>query len=372
MIWACLDEFAAIKTIRRVGMKLRSFAIGLGTLGLAVGLACTPVEISGYLVSVDGKTALATPGNGNGNGKDLFCYSFLSILSQAPNKRGGKRDVQLSPRSLAKRTLNWAVAHNLLKDMFAGSLVSQDRLLERHFSDAKGYAALYRDSGSRAHFYNERLRLVHECLASTRGGKVLDVGCGPGVLLNSLAGGRFELFGVDRSPEMIRAAKVLTAGQTLNLSVGRLEQLPWPDDFFDVILALGVLEYLPQLDAGLIEIARVARPGAVIVVSMLNPQSLYRSIYRPLFALRSLLLGSRVEPRPALWLYRQKALMRMMDACQLETVDVLYFDVNVCVPPFGSRYPDQAATLNRWLEHHFGKRLRRLLHTGFLIKARKK
>lgn len=99
---------------------------------------------------------------------------------------------------------------------------------------------------------------------------------------------------------MIRAAKALTTEQTSSLAVGRLEQLPYPDNSFDVILALGVLEYLPQLDAGLIEIARVAKPGAVIIVSMLNPQSLYRSweryIQKPLVALPTLPRGVEVSP----------------------------------------------------------------------------
>lgn len=61
----------------------------------------------------------------------------------------------------------------------------------------------------------------------------------------------------------------------------------------------------------------------------------------------------------------------MMEESRLATVDVRYFDVDVCVRPFGSRYPYQAATFNRWLELHFGERFRRLVHTGFLLKARK-
>lgn len=316
-------------------MKLRLFAIGLCTVGLAVILAGAPIGhggASGHVYS-----------EGQGHGEGPFYRRSPYALFQASRRMGGKRKVRPS---------------------------------ERHFSDARNYAALYEGSDPVAHFFNERLRLVHECLASAKGGKVLDVGCGPGVLLNSLAGGRFELFGVDRSPEMIREAKELAAAQTLNLAVGRLEQLPAPDNFFDAVLALGVLEYLPRLDAGLIEIARVARPGAVIVVSMLNPRSLYRLweryVQTPLVALPSLLPGGRAEPRPALRLYRPKPLIRMMEECRLEIIDVFYFDVNICVRPFDTKFPNRAATLNSWLERHSGNRLGPLTHSGFLLKARKK
>lgn len=45
----------------------------------------------------------------------------------------------------------------------------------------------------------------------------------------------------------------------------------------------------------------------------------------------------------------------MMEACQLEPVDVVHYDVNVCVEPFDSKYPDRASKFHRWIEVHFGR-----------------
>jgi SAM-dependent methyltransferase len=249
----------------------------------------------------------------------------------------------------------------------------QDELVRRSFAAAKEYARLYEGWTSEALFFNERLRRVLELVAPVSSGKVLDIGCGPGILLSCMGGGQLELFGLDRSPEMVAEAKARTAGLSVNLAIGRIENLPFPDQSFDVIMALGVLEYLPGLKGSLTEIARIARPTGIIVVSMLNSVSLYRwwerSIYRGWRALRHLLRGRTTEP--TLWLHSRKSLMKMMKACQLEPIEVVYYDLNVCVPPFDSKYPKQAAALNRWVRLHCGGELSQLAHTAFLLKAHK-
>jgi hypothetical protein len=61
----------------------------------------------------------------------------------------------------------------------------------------------------------------------------------------------------------------------------------------------------------------------------------------------------------------------IVGACQLEPVDVDVVDygVNICVQPFDSKYPDRASKLSNWMEVHFGRRLLRLVHAGFLQNA---
>ncbi len=143
-----------------------------------------------------------------------------------------------------------------------------------YFAAATGYARLYEGSRPCAQFLNERLRRVLQAVGALKGGKVLEVGCGPGVLLHRLASSKCKLYGLDCSSQMIAEAKRRTAGTNAKFTVGRAEQLPFEDQSFDVVLALGVLEYLPEVTTGLNEIARVAKPNAVIIVSMLNAVSL--------------------------------------------------------------------------------------------------
>jgi SAM-dependent methyltransferase len=255
------------------------------------------------------------------------------------------------------------------------SAPSQTELVRRYFSAAKEYAQLYEETSPSALFFNERLQRVLEFLAPIGSGRVLDVGCGPGVLLSRLASRPLEIFGLDLSPEMIAAAKARAAGLGVSLAVGRLEYLPYLDSSFDVALGLGVLEYLPDQRAALFEIARVAKPGAIVILSMVNKLSLYRwwerSVYRVWKWLRS--PGHRsASPEPRMWLQSRKSLARMMEAAKLEPFDVTYFDPNVCVAPFDSKFPKQASALNSWVKLNCSYWLFPVVHTAFLMRARRR
>lgn len=251
---------------------------------------------------------------------------------------------------------------------------SQTELARRCFSEAKGYAQLYEGSPSpQALFFNERLQRVFELIAPVKSGKVLEVGCGPGILLSRLAGPQLELFGLDLSPEMIAEAKSRTAGLDVELAVGQLAQLPYRDQSFDMILALGVLEYLPDQRTALSELARVAKPDAIIIISMLNKVSLYRwwehFVYRRWSTLKSLIRSQRPDEGPKMWLHSRRSLIRAMKACQLAPVEFVYYDPNVCVPPLDSKYHPQASALNRRVKDYCGRWISPLLHTAFLVRA---
>lgn len=251
----------------------------------------------------------------------------------------------------------------------------QKDLVERAFADAAGYASLYEGSGQAACFLSARLRHVFSLLSTIGGGRILDVGCGPGILLSRLGGSQFELFGLDLCPEMIAAAKARTGKLSAKLAVGRIEQMPFRAESFDVILALGSLEYLSDQRAGLKEIARLAKPDALVVISMLNGASLYRwwerFVYGPWKAARSGLRGRRTEQSPTLWMHGRKSLTRMMRECELEALDTFYYDVNVCVPPFDLRYWTYSSELNHWVENHCPRQLYPLVNSAFIVTARR-
>lgn len=112
----------------------------------------------------------------------------------------------------------------------------------------------------------------------TNGNSVLDVGCGTGNLTMAAklrAGADGEVHGIDGAPEMIRAAERKAADERLDISyqVGLIEDIPFPDDRFDVVLSSLMLHHLPKdlKRQGVAEISRVLKPGGRLVAVDLDP-----------------------------------------------------------------------------------------------------
>ncbi len=98
---------------------------------------------------------------------------------------------------------------------------------------------------------------------------VLDVGCGTGYLLRTLANrypGAQQLCGVDAAPQMISTASTFTEDERLNFTVGVAEELGYPDGTFDLIVSTTSFDHWTDQQAGLVECARVLRPGGHLVL----------------------------------------------------------------------------------------------------------
>jgi demethylmenaquinone methyltransferase/2-methoxy-6-polyprenyl-1,4-benzoquinol methylase/phosphoethanolamine N-methyltransferase len=100
------------------------------------------------------------------------------------------------------------------------------------------------------------------------GEKVLDVGCGTGTLAIAAArrvGPEGEVHGTDASPEMIAVASSKAASKHVpdRFRVAAIENLPFADDSFDVVLSSFMLHHLPDdvKAQGFAEIKRVLKPG---------------------------------------------------------------------------------------------------------------
>lgn len=101
------------------------------------------------------------------------------------------------------------------------------------------------------------------------GGTAVDVGCGSGILTEELASrlGAENVAAVDPSP-LVEACAARVPGADVRKAAA--EALPWPDDSFDAALAQLVLHFLDDPVAGLLEMRRVGRPGAVVAACSWN------------------------------------------------------------------------------------------------------
>ncbi|OBI64023.1 class I SAM-dependent methyltransferase [Mycobacterium sp. E796] len=100
-------------------------------------------------------------------------------------------------------------------------------------------------------------------------GSVLDVGCGTGHLLRTLAR-RYpdarQLCGIDAAPQMIATASAFDDDTRLSFAVGVAEDLDYPDGSFDLVVSTTSFDHWTDQQAGLAECARVLRPGGYLVL----------------------------------------------------------------------------------------------------------
>jgi len=104
-------------------------------------------------------------------------------------------------------------------------------------------------------------------------GGALDVGCGSGAMLIDLSKRGYETVGVDISPAMVRTATEFSLRSGLAetfMSVADIENLPFADKSFDLVICAGVVEYLDQDDRALNEISRVLKSNGTAFISVTN------------------------------------------------------------------------------------------------------
>ncbi len=132
----------------------------------------------------------------------------------------------------------------------------------------------HRDVGYHAHLDELETACVRRWLGGTR---VLELGCGTGLLLSRVRGFAPSVTGVDLSLGMLRRA----AERGHPVAQGSVTALPYRDASFDLAYSFKVLPHVDPLDRAVDEVARVLVPGGVAVLEFYNPISL-RGLWKKL------------------------------------------------------------------------------------------
>jgi 2-polyprenyl-6-hydroxyphenyl methylase / 3-demethylubiquinone-9 3-methyltransferase len=100
--------------------------------------------------------------------------------------------------------------------------------------------------------------------------RVLDIGCGGGILSESIARHGAQVLGIDVTPRNITIARDHAAGQGLDVTYRQvaLEDLDEPP--FDVVLNMEVIEHVVDAQAFLQHCLGMVRPGGILVLATLN------------------------------------------------------------------------------------------------------
>jgi 2-polyprenyl-6-hydroxyphenyl methylase / 3-demethylubiquinone-9 3-methyltransferase len=108
--------------------------------------------------------------------------------------------------------------------------------------------------------------------AALRDARVLDVGCGGGLLAEGLAREGARVTGIDLAHGMIDVARLHARSEGLNIDyrIAAAESLAPPPGGFDVVTCMELIEHVPHPARLVATLASLARPGAAVFVSTLN------------------------------------------------------------------------------------------------------
>lgn len=257
---------------------------------------------------------------------------------------------------------------------FAGSVPYFDAVAPEYFDR-------YREQSPGGHALRERKARVLELLGNPPG-RVLDIGCGPGVLVRDLLDRGLEVWGLDASPAMI--AQCRTRFRELpgaHFTVGDASRLHFPDGFFDVVMCIGALDRIHAYAAAVSEMTRVVRQGGIVLISFPNLLSPYASwknfAFYPVASLlrHTVRMFARRPHPPALprSLARLQTPWRarvLLAAQAVRVTDVVYFHFNPFLSPLDEVLRGRALQVVDRLERlRFGRL--RWFGAGFIVKGRK-
>jgi ubiquinone/menaquinone biosynthesis C-methylase UbiE len=145
-----------------------------------------------------------------------------------------------------------------------------------------GWAPYWRDVYRADSFdgavYRHRLNVVLDLIGEGHGRRLLDAGCGAGALTVAAARQGFQVEAVDASARMaeatLEAVEQASVGDRVHVGQRDVERLPYADGHFDAAVAVGLLPWVAEEDAVMGELARVLRPGAVLVATFDNASRL--------------------------------------------------------------------------------------------------
>ena len=157
--------------------------------------------------------------------------------------------------------------------------------------------------------------VVAFALAATRGaGRVLDLGCGDGLVTAELMAGGTELVGVD--PSSVALERARARHPSIEFVAPRPDgTLPFDDSSFDAVVCLHVLEHVADTQTLLSEARRVLVPGSRIAITV----PWHGTVKNVWIALRN--FDRHHDPlEPVLRFYTGKSLKRLLETFGFEQV----------------------------------------------------
>jgi 2-polyprenyl-3-methyl-5-hydroxy-6-metoxy-1,4-benzoquinol methylase len=194
---------------------------------------------------------------------------------------------------------------------------------------ARHWAALYETKIQ----FRDRLNLFMNGVRKyvPKPARVLDFGCGPGILSNAMARQGYVVTGVDGSDHMIDVARQMHLGKEvpgLSFAVMGSEAFSLHPGSYDAVVCSSVLEYVEDDALLLRNLIGVLRPGGVLFISVPHTASLLGKIEDLTVRLRDAWQESRCTDHDySRRRYRIKSLIASLEGCSMGVVESTFFEI---------------------------------------------
>ncbi len=159
-----------------------------------------------------------------------------------------------------------------------------DVLVQQHFRSTLPYwEQIYADRTIYSRIYQERARRAIgylDCIDLTPNAPVLEIGCGPGFITAAMAQRGLTVSAIDCLREMVDRTTSMAhqagLGSRVFAQVGNVHNVPFADASFELVVVIGLSEWLVALAQPLREVFRVLKSGGHLVISADNNWPLHQ------------------------------------------------------------------------------------------------
>ncbi|HEY3276897.1 MAG TPA: methyltransferase domain-containing protein [Syntrophorhabdaceae bacterium] len=207
-------------------------------------------------------------------------------------------------------------------------------------------------------------------------GRILDIGCGPGILTKDLIRRNLKVFSADLSMEMIKHAreqvKAESGRDNAHFVASDVSGLCFSDGMIDNVLCIGVVCYVTDYTMLLSEIYRVLKPGgfAVIQINNIRWPGIYRKFVPVYRYLKSRLTGKKYDGLTFDFnLFSRPAFLQDLKKGGFQITGLSHYDFRV---PFADiLLPKMSVKLSSFMHERRTLRFLRHFAHGLLITCRK-
>ncbi|MBW8041929.1 MAG: methyltransferase domain-containing protein [Planctomycetes bacterium] len=248
-------------------------------------------------------------------------------------------------------------------------------------SIAHKYFQLYNQNSPGGYAFSVRKKRVLELIEQSKG-KVLDIGCGPGIMVKELTDLGYEFYGIDASPNVIdECKKRFGTMDNVNFSIGDATKLELADNFFDLVICMGVIDRIDKYELAIKEMLRVIKKDGTLIITFPNlysPFAVWRAyvFYPTVNLLKSIYYFILRRPQPLallslfVKLHSKRGAVELAKKYDGKTIDTVYFNFNLFLSPLDEIFPRLTVWATRRLEQCRFQRLR-WLGSGFILTVKK-